>query len=166
MIQDWFNALASREKVLVGLACALTVFALIVMGVIRPLASGRDAATQAVADKRAVLADIERVAARFGPNAGASAAATPPSAESLVVLIDRTTRSSGLGAYLKRNEPDGNSSIRLRLEDAPFDELMAWLVGLQATQGISVIAATTDPGKEPGRVNASLQLSRTPAPPR
>jgi len=163
VIQDWFNSLASREKVLVVLAGALTILALLVIGVIRPLASSHEMATRALTDKRAVLSDIERVAGRFGPNAGTSAAQASPSGESLVVLIDRTTRSGGLGAYLRRNEPDGNSTIRLRFEDAPFDELITWLVDLQTTQGISVISATTDPGQEPGRVNASLQLSRATA---
>lgn len=160
ILQDWFNGLASREKILVTIAAAFAALALVIVAVIRPLASGRARMEESIVDKRAVLADIERVAARFGPNAGAQATAVQPGNESLVVLIDRTTRSSGLGGYLKRNEPDGTASIRLRFENAPFDDLVAWLVELRVTQGISVTSATTDPAQDAGRVNASFQLSR------
>jgi len=109
----------------------------------------------------ALLADIERVAARFGVRPGGeSPAGTAAGTESLVVLVDRSTRAAGLGAYLKRNEPEGNTGIRLRFEDVPFDGLISWLADLQATQGVGVVAATADPGQEPGRVTANIQLAR------
>ncbi|MCC7259326.1 MAG: type II secretion system protein M [Gammaproteobacteria bacterium] len=159
----WFSGLGRREQVLVASAAVLAVVAVLVIGVARPLATTRGAALERLETRRAVLADIERVAARFGPNAGAGIPASQPGSESLVVLVDRTTRAGGLGAYLKRNEPDGDSSIRLRFENAPFDELVKWLAGLQASQGIGVVAASADPGREAGRVDANLQLSRATA---
>ena len=111
--------------------------------------------------QREVLGDIERVAARLGsqPASGEQAAAGPAT-ESLVVLVDRTTRAAGLGSHLKRNEPEGEAGIRLRFEDVPFDGLVDWLAGLQSTQAVGVVAATVDPGQAPGRVTANLQLSR------
>lgn len=159
-VREWFDGLAPRERLLVTIAAAMTLVALVVVGVLRPLASGRKAAVEQLADRQAILADIERVAARFGPQAGGAATAAQPSGESLVVLVDRTTRGRGLAAYLKRNEPDGNASIRLRFENAPFDDLITWLAELQATQGIGVVTASADPGDGPGRVSANLQLSR------
>ena len=159
-IRDWFDGLAPRERLLVGLAGAVLAIAVIVMAGIRPLTVNLKTAAEQVADKRAVLADIEHVAARFGPQAGALAATAQPTGESLVVLVDRTTRSRGLGPYLKRNEPDGNDSIRLRFENVPFDDLIGWLADLQTTQSISVVSANADPGQDAGRVSANLQLSR------
>jgi general secretion pathway protein M len=158
---EWFQTLAPRERVLVTIAGALLVAAVVVIGAVRPLASGHKRATEQLSDKRAVLADIERVAARFGPQSSGAVAAQP-GGESLVVLVDRMTRSRGLAPYLKRNEPDGDASIRLRFENAPFDELIGWLVEMQATQGVSVVNATADPAKDTGRVSANLQLSRSP----
>lgn len=158
-LRAWFDGLAPRERVLVAAAAVIVAFAVVVIGVVRPLAGARAAALAQIEDKQAVLADIERVAARFGPQAGAARQAQP-SGESLVVLVDRTTRSRGLAPYLKRNEPDGNASIRLRFENVPFDELASWLVELQATQGIAVATANADPGDAAGRVTANLQLAR------
>lgn len=75
-------------------------------------------------------------------------------------MIDRSTRENGLGTYLKRNQPEGASGIRLRFEDAPFDALTAWLIGIQASQGLAAVSASFDPSGEPGRVNSNLVLER------
>jgi general secretion pathway protein M len=160
-LREWFERLAPRERILVMVAGALLIIAVVVIGALRPLAVGRQRAAEQLADKRAVLADIERVATRFGPQSPGATAAQP-SGESLVVLVDRMTRSRGLAPYLKRNEPDGASSIRLRFENAPFDELVGWLVEMQVSQGIAVVNATADPARDAGRVSANLQLSRAP----
>jgi general secretion pathway protein M len=160
-VTDWLQNLAPRERMLMLSAAALAAFALVFTLGLKPLFTSRRTAEADLIEKRAVLADIERVAARFGPQAGRGAQpAARPGDESLVVLVDRSTRAAGLGAYLKRNEPEGNTGIRLRFEDAPFDDLVKWLSELQATQSVSVVAATADPGQEPGRVTANIQLAR------
>ena len=157
-VRRWFDSLAPRERLLVSLAGGLLLIAVVVLVGVRPLATGLRTASAQLADKRAVLADIERVAARFGPQAGAAAAQS--TGESLVVLVDRTTRGRGLGPYLKRNEPDGNDNIRLRFENVPFDELIGWLADLQTNEAIGVVSANADPGQDTGRVSANLQLAR------
>ncbi len=162
-LRQWWDGLAPRERLMVSAAALVALLALIVAGLLRPLASARAVAAAELADKQIVLADIERVAARFGPRA-AGATAAQPSGESLVVLVDRTTRAGGLGAYLKRNEPDGQDGIRLRFENAPFDELVAWLGELQTNQRVGVVSATVDPGEGAGRVSANVQLARAKAP--
>ena len=162
-LRTWFDGLAPRERILVAAAAALTLIAIVVIGGIRPITSSRKSAVSGLADREAVLADIERVAARFGPQAGGASATPHPSNESLVVLMDRTTRARGIAPYLKRNEADGNTSIRLRFENAPFDDIAAWLADLQSTQGITVVSASVDPGEATGRVIANLQLSRAAA---
>ncbi len=160
-LSDQLASLAPRERVLVLAAATLAVFALLFTFVLRPLLSSHRGALEALATQRAVLADIERVAARFGSQpTGTAQVAIQPGTESLVVLVDRSTRAAGLGAYLKRNEPEGSSGIRLRFEDAPFDDLIKWLADLQSSQAVSVVAATADAAREPGRVTANIQLAR------
>lgn len=161
-VQDRFFALAPRERVLVAVAAVLALMATVVLGIVRPLAQNREALETQQAEKRAILSDIERVAARFGKAGGAAATAAQGSGESLVVLMDRTTRSRGLSAYLRRNEPDGANGIRLRFENVPFDDLVGWLGELQSAYAVSVASASADPAQDPGRVSVSLQLSREP----
>ncbi len=158
-IARWFETLAPRERLLVAAAGGLLLLAMLTIGLLRPLAASHRRLNEQLLDKQSILADIERVAARFGQVGAGTATASQSSGESLVVLIDRTLRARGLGGYLKRNEPDGPASIRLRFESVPFDEFIGWLVEMQSGHGVGVTSLSADPAAT-GRVNASLQLTR------
>jgi general secretion pathway protein M len=157
-LQQWFDKLAPRERWMVMGGALFALVALIFAAGIRPVYQARDAAASRVAEQRSLLTDIEQVARRFGPQSAAAGAPTG-SGESLIVLIDRSTRERGLSNYLKRNQPEGNDGVRLRMENAPFDELLLWLSEVQSRQGLAAISASFDPAGEPGRVNANLVLS-------
>jgi general secretion pathway protein M len=158
-LQDWFDKLSARERWLVMGAAGFAVFALVYALALQPLYSARSRAALAVEQQRSLLNDIEQVARRFGPQNSSGPAV--PTGESLVVLVDRSTRELGLGAYLKRNQPEGASGVRLRLENVPFDDLAGWLAVVQGTQGLAAVSASFDPAGEPGRVNSNLVLELT-----
>ena len=84
------------------------------------------------------------------------------SGESLVVLIDRTAREAGLATALRDQSPNGENGLRLRLEAASFDTLMAWLANLQQQYGVGDRSGDVD-AAAPGLVNATLTLSQAPA---
>lgn len=96
-LQQWFDKLAPRERWMVMAGAVFALVALIFALGIRPLYQARDAAAEQVADQRRLLADIEQVAQRFGPQSG-PAAQVQGSGESVVVLVDRSTRSAGSAA--------------------------------------------------------------------
>jgi len=158
-LRQWLDKLAPRERVMVLAAAAFAAFALVYGLGLQPLYTARGRAAAEVEERRGLLRDIEQVARRFGPQSAGALPATA-SGESLVVVIDRSTRERGLGAYLKRNQPEGASGIRLRLENAPFDDLTGWLADLQARHGLAAVSASFDPSGEPGRVNSNLVLER------
>ena len=145
---------------LVSIAAALAVFTLIVTLGIAPIIRGTTKGHERVAEKRELLFELDRVAERVGPQTGGSGVATGD-IQSLVVIVDRTTRDSGLAPYLKRNQPDGADSIRLRLENAPFDAVIEWLSIIKNRHGMSAIAANIDTTSAAGRVNCNLTLSRS-----
>ena len=91
--------------------------------------------------------------------AAAAAGGGAAGGESLVVLVDRTGREAGLGSAIRDQSPSGEHGLRLRLEAAPFDVLVAWLASLQQQHGVRVDAATIDAAGAPGLVNASLTLT-------
>ena len=164
MLRAWFDGLAPRERILVIAAGILTILALIFILGIRPLFSGSDLAQQRVADKESLLSEIDRLASRIGPQRGRSVSPTGNDRESLVVLIDRTTRAANLGLYVKRNQPDGDDKIRVRFENVPFDTLIEWLSLMSNQYGLSADSANIDASSDPGRVNCNLLLSRLAVP--
>ena len=156
-LREWFDKLAPRERWLVLAAATFAIFALVYALGIQPLYAARGRAAAELEVRRSLLSDIEQVARRFGPQ-DASTGPVPANGESLVVVIDRSTRERGLGAYLKRNQPEGANGVRLRLESVPFDDLTAWLADVQTRHGLSATSASFDPSGEPGRVNSNLVL--------
>jgi general secretion pathway protein M len=161
-IREWFERLAPRERWLVLAAAVFAILALVYALGLQPLYAARGRAAAEVEAQRSLLGDIEQVARRYGPQGAAAAPIRTDgqaNGESLVVVIDRSTREGGLGSYLKRNQPEGANGVRLRLENVPFDELTAWLVDTQVKHGLSADSASFDPSGEPGRVNSNLVLT-------
>ncbi len=159
-MKEWFRQLAHRERILVSTAAFLTGVLLIVTLGVRPIIKNTTQGHERVADKRELLSEIDRVAERVGPQTGSNRQASGAGDQSLVVIVDRTTRSSGLAPYLKRNQPDGTDSIRLRFEDVPFDVVIEWLAEIRLQYGLVTLAANIDTSGSAGRINCNLTLTR------
>jgi general secretion pathway protein M len=78
--------------------------------------------------------------------------------ESLLVIVDRSARESGLGGSLAGSEPSGSGALSVRLQKASFDQLVTWLGRLAQQNGIRVDSASIDSAGEPGIVNAAIVL--------
>jgi general secretion pathway protein M len=155
-LRQRFDELAPREKRLVYLAAGLVALAVVYLLVVMPLNAFTARAAARVDQKTADLAWMQQAAPQV---MAASAAGGSGGGESLVVLVDRTAREAGLGGSVRDQSPNGDNGLRLRLEGAPFDVLITWLVALQQQHGVSVEAANVDAASAPGLVNASLTLT-------
>jgi general secretion pathway protein M len=152
-LAQWFTGLSERERRIVQ-AGAVVVLLLFVIGVLLPLDRSVAQAHQRLAKKSRDLAWMQGVAPEL------AAAPQPPSAagESLLVIVDRSARESGLAGSLAGSEPAGPGGLSLRLQKAPFDMLVAWLARLAQQNGIRVDSATIDGAGTPGLVNAAIVL--------
>jgi len=159
--KQWFGALSQRERLLVAAAGGLILFALVWLLGLQPLYSAKAQAALRVADKSALLSDLQRQAALVAT--GTTAQSVQGLDQSIVVVIDRTARLRKLSPYLKRNQPDGNNTVRLRFENAPFDDVLTWLSELQGAYGLSAESASFDQAGAPGRINCNLVLTRSGA---
>ena len=155
-IRQRFEELAPRERRLVYLAAGLVVAAAIYSIVVLPIQAYSSRAASRVAQKSADLAWMQQVAPQV---MAAGAVGGGGSGESMVVLVDRTAREAGLGASVRDQSPSGENGLRLRLEGAQFDVMVAWLVNLQQQHGVTVDSANIDAATDPGLVNASLTLT-------
>jgi type II secretory pathway component PulM len=148
-----FDALSQRDR---RLAVGVTVGAvvLLVFGLLLPLDHSVTRAQQRLAKKKADLVWMQGAAPEL---AGAPA---PPSdtGESLLVIVDRSARESGLASALAGSEPGTNGALSVRLQKAPFDTLVQWLARLALQNGIVVESATVESAGAPGLVNAAVVL--------
>jgi type II secretory pathway component PulM len=150
-----FETMNERERRLVLIGGTVAA-ALLLFGVLLPLDSSVTKAQMRVGQKQADLAWMQSV----GPELASSGpvATKPSSQESLLVVVDRAARESGLGNSLTSSEPSGPGRLRVRLEKAQFDILVGWLARLSEQHGIGVESATVDNAGAPGIVNAGLVL--------
>lgn len=160
MIRDWLEQMSPRERTMVIGCGVFVVLALLWALGLQPLLKHSAGLEQRVTDKRAQLANLQELAGqvRAGSDAGVGTAAQGGN-QSLVVIIDRTTREKQLAGYLKRNQPEGPGSVRIRIEGAPFDAVVSWLGDLNNGYAMKATSANFDRAGN-GRVNASLVLSR------
>ena len=133
---------------------AIAAAAILLFGVIVPLDRSVARERAKLTQKRADLAWMQSVAPEI------AASAPPPSAtgESLLVIIDRSARESGLGTSMAGSEPGGPGSLSIRLEKAPFDALIGWLARLSQQNGVTVDSAVIEQAGAPGVVNAAIVL--------
>ncbi len=145
-------ALSPRERRLL-LIGAIAAVAILIFGILIPLDRSVAHAQERLAKKRADLSWMQSVAPQI-------AVLPPPSAsgESLLVVIDRSARESGLASALSGSEPGSGGNLSVRLEKAPFDVLIGWLARLAQQNGVTVDSAIIEKSGTPGLVNANIVL--------
>jgi general secretion pathway protein M len=159
-VRDWIDGLSPRERTLVYGAGALLALALLYLVLVLPFQTSGKKLNARVQQKATDLAWMQAQAPAARQAAGVAQGGG--NGESLVVLVDRTARDAGLGSALRDQSPDGNSGLRVRLEGASFDTLVAWLASLQQQHGVSIEIANID-AAGPGLVNATLGLKQAGA---
>jgi len=154
-LEAWYSGLAPREQLMVRIG-AIAAAVLLVAGLVLRLHGAVQATEKRLATKRADIAYIQSVLPEL------RAAPLPAGGgQSLVAVVDRTTRDAGLAMNLKGTEPSGISGVRVRFEGASFAQLVTWLLRIQQEYGLSIQAATLEKTDSPGRVNANLTFVRS-----
>jgi len=149
-----FDTMSEREKRLVTFG-GIAALVILVFGILLPLDSSVTKAHARIVQKQADLVWMRGVAPVLAASAPAHTGGT---GESLIVIVDRSARESGLEKSLAGTEPSGPGGIQVRLEKAPFDSMIGWLSRLSQQNGIAVDGATIDSAGAPGLVNAALVL--------
>lgn len=147
------SQLSDRERRVLGVG-GVAAALIFIFGLVLPLDRSVTREHARLLQKRADLAWMQGVA----PEIAAAPAPPAAGAESLLVIVDRSARESGLGSALAGSEPGASGTLSIRLSKAPFDTVIAWLARLAQQNGIHVDSATIDSAGGPGLVNAALVL--------
>jgi type II secretory pathway component PulM len=153
-LRGWYAGLELREQRTVTWG-AIGGTVLVLLVVVLQLHAAVDRAERRTLQKRADVAYIQSVLPEL------RAAPVPQGGDqSLVVVVDRTTRDAGLAMHLRGTEPGGPNELRVRLEGASFDATVNWILRLQREYGVRIAAAAIERTAVPGAVNASVTLAR------
>jgi general secretion pathway protein M len=161
-MQDWFRALAPRERVLIIVAVLFVVFAIAWVGLWQPLDKRHKAVAERVDTWKLGIAELRPMKGQI--TASAQSGVEPQTLnQSLVVIVDNSLRQRGLYNALQRSQPTpAGDGIRVEFESAAFDDLMLWLGDLHRQYGLDVESGSFSvaSGDNPGRVNSSVTLRR------
>jgi len=155
-MNDWWQSLQPRERLFVGgLGIFMVVFVFYFM-LIEPLFEGaaeyREKSERAASElqwMQQAIVDLPVSGARR-PNVNDSA--------SLNVIVDQTRTRYRLAAT--NTQQVGEQQLRVRLEDAKFDDVVRWLGELRSNYGIAIDTAAVNQTDVRGTTTASLTLSR------
>lgn len=157
-IRNWFSARSSREQMILQGGGALLVIVLLWALVWHPVSQGRAQLAQRVGDQERLLSWMHDASAGVRRGRAQTVMSTDGAAVSLLTLVDESLRAHELGDAVRRVEPEGDNMVRLWLDGARFDDLMAWLTTLDRGYGTAVEEFSAQTTDATGIVNVALTL--------
>jgi general secretion pathway protein M len=156
-LSDWYARQSEKDQRVLrwgGIAALVIVLAMVLL----PLQHSLSQARVRVAEQQADLAWMRQMAPTLAAAGPGPATSDSPPGESLVVLIDRSARESGLAQALTGSQPAGNGAMTVRMEGADFNLLIGWMSRLVAQHDLRVESASITGSGSAGVVNANVQL--------
>ncbi len=155
-VSSWWQSLQPRERVFVGsLGVFLVVFCFYFL-LLEPLFKNakdyKAKAERAKSELQWMQAAVQNLPATDArrPNNNSNA--------SLNVIVDQTRGRYRLVA--SNTQQVGPNQLRVKLDDAKFDDIVRWLGDLRRTHSITIDAANVSPTDVRGTTTASLTLGR------
>jgi len=159
-LREWFESLDDRERWMVSLCAILVSVSGLYLLVVEPYLEHRRDLSQQVENQREMLAWMQGAAAEIKALEDAGRRSTAGSDQGLFGLVDETSKQAELGRAVRQISPDGDDSVRVRMDAARFDHTLKWLEDLEQNHGIEVTRVTFDQTDQSGRVNVALTLER------
>ena len=155
----WWATLAERERRVLAVGAVVVGLTVLYLGVWEPVAQAQRDRERALEDARALATMLETLAVEVQRGRGAGGG-TAGAGQSLLSVVDQSRRASALTKPPTRLQPEGDATVRIWLDDVPFDALLRWLGDLQARYGVRVDAADIERQSGQGLVSARLTLVR------
>ncbi len=155
-MKEWFAGLNQREQLsLLALGIALALY-LLYMLAWAPLAERRE---ELALQNKSVAESLQRVDAMVSEvvrlrEGGAASTAQ----RNLTSLVNQSTGRHGL--QVSRLQPNSRGDIQVRLENAVFDDLLAWLDDVENRERLLVTEIAITRSGTTGRVNATIRIAQ------
>lgn len=158
-LKERWQQMAPRERVLVSAAGAVVAVMLAFLLIWRPLFASTGKLRKEVAEQRELVQWLNAIEPEVQLLRGARSM-RPAAGGSLLALVDQTSKANGLGQFVSRIQPEGDKEVRVWLEQAPYDEIMRWLIALELDAGVRIVEFNVSRGPAPGLVAVRINLQR------
>ncbi|MCP4040643.1 MAG: type II secretion system protein M [Gammaproteobacteria bacterium] len=159
-MKEWFAGLETRDQNALIVGGCLLLATIIYLYLWQPFLHNHQRMQGVVAEQRSLAAwmqaaatDVRHLRSRNTPRIKQG------SKQSLLAIVDRTTKAADLGSSIKRIEPEGVDGVRVWLNSAEFDKAIMWLTGLQKTYRVKTVSIAVEATDTPGLVNIRMSLS-------
>lgn len=152
-LKDWWNQNTPRDQMaLFFLGVAIAVYVLYAI-----VSASHGKYVQQLENNQRVMTSLSQVrdlsaqlAARSGDGAASGGAG------SIVETVNNSLRTHNL--RLNSMQPQSNGAVRLRLEQAQYAGVIAWLHEMEIVQGLKIKESTITTGSEKGLVSITVTL--------
>ncbi len=132
-MSEWWSNMAPRERVLIGIAGALTVIIVLWQFILMPSLSARAEASARLADADRTLSRIQESYILKRAQGAAAPTNARPSSRNIDEFKASVTGAAGdIGLAIARLQGNDESSVRLIFEDADPRLVFVWLEDVQA----------------------------------
>lgn len=157
-MKEWWHNLQPREqRILLGGAVALLLLMLYAL-VWDPYQQEMRRLRDAVSAKRLDLQTMQQAAIEIEALRRGGAGGALPAGQSIMALVDGSSKQFSIGAGIKRIQPEGERAVKVWAEQVPFDDLIRWLDDLQKKSGIAVHTISIERQEVAGLVNVRMEL--------
>jgi len=158
-VKDYLNSLEARERYLVIAAFVLIVVTIPYQFMWKPFSESLDNSRIRVQSQKSQYIKMQQQSQKIKQLRGSSSSAlvSQPGKQFLNNLIQTAAKRNGLTNNLKIKS-DTQNSIRVSLDNVPFDNVMNWLDQLVSNNGIIISKLNIDRQPSLGRVNVSVYL--------
>ncbi len=161
-MRRWYAGLHGRERHLVILMLAMVCVFAFYLAILEPLSEKRAVVERQLHSQQQLLQRLKVIAEEVKQlrSVAPEGVVKDSSGQSLLTVIDRTSRKYRIEGDIKRLTPDGDNSARLWFESIEFDQLTNWLVNMVQDYSISVENLSVNREEDAGNVQANLKLFR------
>ena len=158
-MKQWFLGLSLRERYMVMSAAAVVVLFILYQLIWSPINNHYQKLQKNVSTASETVSWMKQAAKEVRLLRGNNAVTNRPQGKQFVLgMIDRSVKKAGLGAVMKRVQPEGQSGVRVWFESAVFDELIKWLATIQSEHGLRVNEINIEQTESVGLVNVRVFL--------
>jgi len=150
----WWEAQGERDRRMLTLGAVFVAGFIAYAGIWTPMRRAQTARAQSLAEARTLAVRLESIAGDVKRGSGTGSLAA---GQSLLAAVDQSSKSTSFAkdAHL---QPEGDNTVKVAMDNVPFEAVVRWVHDLQARFGIRVDAAEFEKQADPGRINARLTL--------